>query len=230
MLIAGAAVVASVFLGVTQGQASVTAQGDTSWTVYHGDPSGTGVSSALKSVVTAKRAWASPVVSGEIYGEPLVEGSDVFVATESDTVYALSSSRGSVVWSRHLATAVPSTDLPCGNIAPTVGITGTPVIDPSRSEIFVVADELVGGHPEHFLVGLSTKTGDIELRQRVDPPGSDPAALLQRTGLNLDGGRVVFAMGGNYGDCATYRGRVISVEEGGSRPTIFTVDNRAGDS
>jgi len=72
----------------------------------------------------------------------------------------------------------------------------------------------VGGHPEHFLVGLSTKTGDIELRQRVDPPGSDPAALLQRTGLNLDGGRVVFAMGGNYGDCATYRGRVISVEEG----------------
>jgi len=59
MLIAGAAVVASVFLGVTQGQASATAQGDTSWTVYHGDPSGTGVSSALKSVVTAKRAWAS---------------------------------------------------------------------------------------------------------------------------------------------------------------------------
>jgi outer membrane protein assembly factor BamB len=37
-------------------------------------------------------------------------------------------------------------------------------------------------------------------------------------------------MGGNYGDCATYRGRVISVEEGGSRPTIFTVDTRAGDS
>ena len=230
MLIAGAAVLTSFFLGVTQGQASVTSQGDTSWTVYHEDPSGTGVSSALKSVVTAKRAWTSPVLSGQIYGEPLVYAGDVFVATENDTVYALTSSRGSVVWSRHLARAVPSSDLPCGNISPTVGITGTPVIDPSRDEIFVVADELVRGYPEHFLVGLGTKTGAIELRERVDPSGSVPQALLQRTGLNLDGGRVVFGMGGNYGDCATYRGRVISVKESGSRPAIFTVDNRAGDS
>ena len=135
-----------------------------------------------------------------------------------------------MVWTRHLATPVPSTDLPCGNISPTVGITGTPVIDPSRDEIFVVADELVRGYPEHFLVGLSTKTGAITLRERVDPPGSAPAALLQRTGLNLVDGRVVFGMGGNYGDCATYRGRVISVKEGGSTPAIFTVDDRAGDS
>jgi outer membrane protein assembly factor BamB len=230
MLVAGAAVLTSIFLGVTQGQASATSQGDTSWTVYHGNPSGTGVSSALKSVVTAKRAWTSPILRGEIYGEPLVFSGDVFVATENNTVYALTSSRGSVVWSRHLAPAVPSSDLPCGNISPTVGITGTPVIDPTRNEIFVVADELVRGYPEHFLVGLSTKTGAIELSERVDPSGSAPAALLQRTGLNLDGGRVVFGMGGNYGDCATYRGRVVSVKEGGSRPAIFTVDNRAGDS
>jgi outer membrane protein assembly factor BamB len=111
-----------------------------------------------------------------------------------------------------------------------VGITGTPVIDPARREIFVVTDELKNGRPEHFLVGLSTTTGAVELRQRVDPTGSDPAALLQRTGLNLVGGRVVFGMGGNYGDCATYRGRVISVLEGGSGPAIFTVDNQAGNS
>jgi hypothetical protein len=32
----------------------------------------------------------------------------------------------------------------CGDILPTVGITGTPVIDTARSEIFVVADE--AGH------------------------------------------------------------------------------------
>ena len=42
----------------------------------------------------------------------------------------------------------------------------------------------------------------------VDPPGADTAALLQRTGLTLAGGRVVFGFGGNDGDCATYRGRV----------------------
>src|SRR5665213_1569616 len=121
-------------------------------------------------------------------------------------------------------------DLPCGNISPDVGITGTPVIDASRHEIFVVADEFKDGSPEHFLVGLSTKTGAVELSERVDPTGSSPQALLQRTGLNLDDGRVVFGFGGNYGDCASYRGRVVSVKVGGSTPSIFTVDNQSGNS
>ncbi len=209
---------------------ATAASSDTSWTVYHGDAAGTGVSTAFRSVDTAARAWVSPALDGQIYGEPLVYGSDVYVATENDTVYALNATRGSVVWSRHFANPVPSSDLPCGNIAPTVGITGTPVIDPSRNEIFVVADELVNGGPEHFLEGLNTKNGAIKLRERVDPPGSVPAALLQRTGLNLVDGRVVFGMGGNDGDCATYRGRVISVKESGSTPAIFTVDNHPGDS
>ncbi len=226
---AGTAIVASVFFGVTQVHAT-TSSGDTSWTVYHGNALSTGVSSALTSVDTARRAWTSPVLSGEIYSEPLVYSGDVFVATEDDVVYALNSTHGSVVWSRHLASAVPSTDLPCGNISPTEGVTGTPVIDPSRNEIFVVADQIVSGYPEHWLYGLSTKTGHIELRERVDPSGSVPQALLQRTGLNLDHGRVVFGMGGNYGDCATYRGRVLSVKETGSKPAIFTVDNQAGNS
>src|ERR1700722_12494632 len=206
------------------------ATADSSWTVYHGNALSTGVSTALSSVSLARRAWTSPALSGQVYGEPLVFGADVYVATENDVVYALSAKTGRVVWSRHLASAVPNSKLPCGDIGPVVGITGTPVIDPSRSEIFVVADELINGGPEHFLEGLSTKNGAIELRERVDPPGSAPAALLQRTGLNLVDGRVVFGMGGNDGDCATYRGRVISVKESGSSPDIFTVDSHAGDS
>ena len=225
-----AVVVASVLFGIGPVPVTAASPGGTSWTVYHGDAAGTGVSTTLTSVNTGQRAWTSPMLSGELYGEPLAFAGDVFVATENDTVYALSSLHGSVVWSRHLATAVPSSDLPCGNISPSVGITGTPVIDPARGEIFVVADELRNGHAEHFLVGLSTTTGQIEMRVRVDPRGSDPTALLQRTGLNLDSGRVVFGMGGNYGDCGTYRGRVVSVKESGSGPDFFTVDNRPGDS
>jgi outer membrane protein assembly factor BamB len=228
--LAAGALVISAIVSFAQERATAAPQGDSTWTVYHGDALGSGVSTVLRSVTTAKRAWTSPQLSGEIYGEPLVYSNDVFVATENDNVYALTSLHGSVVWTRHLATAVPSTDLPCGNISPTEGITGTPVIDPARNEIFVVADELVRGHPEHFLFGLSTMNGAVELRERVDPPGSTPAALLQRTGLNLVDGRVVFGMGGNYGDCATYRGRVISVKASGSKPAIFTVDNRPGDS
>jgi outer membrane protein assembly factor BamB len=215
---------------VLAGMPSVGAAGNTSWTVYHGDAAGTGTSTSLRSVDLTQRNWTSPLLDGQLYGEPLDFSNDVFVASENDTVYALSSSTGAVIWSRHLARPVPSSDLPCGDISPEVGITGTPVIDSARNEIFVVADELLNGHPHHRLVGLSTTSGKIELIRNVDPPGADPAALLQRTGLNLDEGRVVFAMGGNYGDCAAYRGRVVSVAETGSTPRFFTVDERAGDS
>ncbi len=202
-----------------------------SWTVYHGDPAGSGAAAPARGRVdTASPAWTSPALDGEIYGEPLVSAGRVYVATENDTVYALSAATGAVAWSRHLATPVPASSLPCGDIAPTVGITGTPVIDPARGEIFVVADEQVQGQPAHVLAGLSTSTGQVEMTRDVDPPGADTAALLQRTGLTLAGGRVVFGFGGNDGDCATYRGRVVAVPEAGGAPAMFTVDAKAGQS
>ena len=81
-----------------------------------------------------------------------------------------------------------------------------------------------------MLTGLSTSTGQVEMTRDVDPPGADTAALLQRTGLTLAGGRVVFGFGGNDGDCATYRGRVVAVPEAGGAPAMFTVDAKAGQS
>ncbi len=218
-------------MGTTRGTLpSSAAVPSTSWTIYHGDPTGSGVAASVSAVDTTTPAWTSPALDGQLYGEPLVSSGRVYVATENDTLYALSSSTGSVIWSTHLGTPVPAGDLPCGDITPTVGITGTPVIDESRSEIFVVADELVNGSPAHMLIGVSTATGTTEMTQDVDPSGADPAALLQRTGLTLDAGNVVFAMGGNYGDCASYRGRVVSVSETGGTPSFFTVDAAPGQS
>ena len=81
-----------------------------------------------------------------------------------------------------------------------------------------------------MLAGLSRATGRVEMTTDVDPPGADTAALLQRTGLNLARGRVVFGFGGNDGDCATYRGRVVSVPETGGTPAMFTVDGKPGES
>jgi outer membrane protein assembly factor BamB len=201
-----------------------------SWLVYHQNLAGTGVAPSVTAVSTGTRAWTSPNLDGDIYGEPLVFAGRVYVATENDTVYALSSATGRVAWSRHLGRPVPAGSLPCGNIAPTVGITGTPVIDPSRSEIFVVADELVRGRPAHILAGLAAASGRIEMTRNVDPAGWNPAAMLQRTGLTLDAGRVVFGMGGNYGDCGSYRGRVEAVPEAGGALAVFSVDGGAGQS
>jgi outer membrane protein assembly factor BamB len=230
----GVATCAFVLLMFAGGGSALNAAGTSttasSWTVYHGNPQGTGVAPSVSSVILSSRAWTSPTLDGQLYGEPLVSGGRIFVATENDTVYALSVTTGGVLWSAHLGTAVPSSALPCGNISPTVGITGTPVVDAARSEVFVVADELVDQHPAHELVGLDAATGKVELTQVVDPPGSTPAALLQRTGLALDADRVVFGFGGNYGDCSTYHGWVISVPAAGGVAEEYEVASRASQS
>jgi len=204
--------------------------GTPSWTVYHDGPQGRGVAAGVGSVDTAARAWTSPTLNGQLYGEPLVLGDRVYVATENDTVYALSAATGAVVWSTQLGTTVPaSTHLLCSNILPNVGITGTPVIDPARHEIFVVADELKNGKPAHMLTGLNTTTGQVELSEDVDPPGQPPANLLQRTGLTLDHGHVIFGFGGNAEMCGFYRGRLASVPESGGTPHFFTTAVEPGD-
>ena len=152
----------SLFLSLPVGRGAVGAtlppgslDGSGGWTVYHQDPAGRGVAPTVTSVDTSSPVWTSPTLDGQLYGEPLVSGARVYVATENDTVYALSAATGAVEWSTHLARPVPSNELPCGDIQPTVGITGTPVIDPVRGEIFAVADELVNGVPAHVLVGLA---------------------------------------------------------------------------
>jgi hypothetical protein len=89
---------------------------------------------------------------------------------------------------------------------------------------------MVGQRPAHELVGLDALTGKVELAQDVDPPGSAPPALLQRTGLALDAGRVVFGFGGNFGDCSTYHGWVVSVPEAGGAAEDYAVDSGAGQS
>ena len=226
-LFAGGPAVASAAgaVGAVGGTAHIDAT--TSWTVYHGNALGTGVDPSGVTFSPPNPAWTSPVLDGQVYGEPLEATGRVYVATENDTVYALAADTGAVLWSTHLGTPVPSNpgeDLPCGDIQPTVGITGTPVIDTSRSEIFVVADELVDGVPAHELVGLDLYTGTSELVQDVDPPDptdNPPANLLQRTGLNLTAGHVVFGFGGNSGDCNPYHGWIVSVPEGGGTPGYY---------
>ena len=202
--------------------------GAPAWTVYHDGPAGRGVAPGVGSVDTATRAWTSPALNGQLYGEPMVLGNRVYVATENDIVYALSAATGTVAWSANLGTPVPASRLPCSNIDPVVGITGTPVIDPARHEIFVVADELKNGTPAHMLTGLNTATGQVELSEDVDPPGQLPANLLQRTGLTLDEGHVYFGFGGNAEDCGPYKGRLVGVPLSGGKPHFFTTDTGRG--
>ncbi len=220
----------------TPAQASPSVVGASDWTTFDHDQLRTGVDSSGDSFTPSTPAWTSPTFDGQLYGQPLVYGGRVFAATENDTVYALAADSGQVLWSSHLGTPFTKASVPglCGNITPTVGITGTPVIDPSRSEIFVVATEAasLNGSPNaaHHLIGLSTYTGLVMLDEVIDPAGTNPAYQLQRVSLGLTQGRVIAGFGGNSGDCGPYHGQVVSAPEDGSTSSVFTVANQTGDS
>jgi outer membrane protein assembly factor BamB len=207
------------------------------WNTYHGDAEATGVDAALTKILPSRKAWTSRVLDGQLFGEPLVADGRVVAATENNTVYALSAKTGKILWSHHLATAVPSSDLPCGDISPEVGITGTPVIDLARHEIFVDADTLIKGpaassgvEASHRLFGLDLFTGKVELKQQAMPnAGEDQLAQLQRPGLALDNGNVVIAYGQNTGDCpgpnGPAHGYVVSIPETGGTLHYFQISS-----
>jgi outer membrane protein assembly factor BamB len=208
---------------------------ESNWTTYHGNAEATGVPEAQPKLRPARKAWTSSPLDGQLYGEPLVADGRVVAATENNTVYVMAARSGRILWSRHLAKPVPSGDLPCGDISPTVGITGTPVIDLQRNEIFVDADTLISGpsashgvEASHRLFGLNLLTGKVELNELAMPnTGEDQLAQLQRPGLALDDGFVVIAYGQNTGDCpgpnGPAHGFVVSIPEQGGALHYFQI-------
>ncbi len=197
--------------------------GAVSWTTYHHDAERSGVDPDGTSPLTPTLSWQSPDLGAPIWGQPLVLGGRVYVTTVGDGVYALDASTGAVVWHASAGTPVPKSALPCGDIEPTVGIVGTPVIDQAAGVLYAVADTWNGSAAQHVLEGFRLSDGTRVLSTAVDPPGADPKAILQRTALNLDGSNVVFGYGGNDGDCSTYRGAVVSVPESGAPASFWQV-------
>jgi outer membrane protein assembly factor BamB len=213
-------------LAATLASFTTAALGAPAWTTYRHDALRSGVDPDSTSPLPPTRAWQTAALDGKIFGEPLVYGSLVYVATENDTVYALNSATGAVAWQQHLATAVPSGQLSCGDISPTVGITSTPVIDPATGGIYVVANTWNGSAIQHKLFGLSLASGTLLPGSPavVDPPGSTPRDQLQRAALALDAGKVIIGYGGNAGDCGSYHGWLVAAPEAGGPQPTFEVD------
>ena len=85
-------------------------------------------------------------------GTPGTYDSVVFVATENDSLYAINAANGAILWQRTFldttnpndylpgatsVSTVSSDDMSSSDIYPEIGITGTPVIDPSTNIIYV---------------------------------------------------------------------------------------------
>jgi len=194
------------------------------WTTYHGNLARTGIDTTSPPLGQVHRTWTRQL-DAPVYGEPLAVGKRVYVATENNTVYALNAGNGKIAWKRHLGSPVDATTLPCGNITPITGITGTPAI--SQGRLYVVA--FLSGY-RHVLFALRLRGGKVQFRRPVDAPGSDPRVHQQRSAMSISKGRVYVPFGGLAGDCGAYKGRVVSVRtQGQARQRTFTVGvNRQG--
>ena len=161
-------------------------------------------------------------ISGNVYAQPLyIEGGPsgpmIIAVTESNNVYALNATTGTVIWQRNLGPAVTS-GLPCGNINP-LGITGTPVVDLASRSLFL--DAMIDGvTKKHFIYSLNVDTGatnagwPVDVNATATYNGISFTSLVQneRGGLALVNGRVYVSYSGHAGDCGTYRGWVVGVD------------------
>jgi len=163
-------------------------------------------------------------ISGNVYAQPLyIEGSPngpmIIAVTESNNVYGLDATTGTVIWQRtDIGPSVPSSGLPCSNIDP-VGITGTPVVDLASRRLFF--DALINGTTmKHFIYSLNVDTGEttpgwpVDVNATATYNGMTFESRIQeeRGGLALVNGIVYVPYSGYSGDCETYHGWVVGVD------------------
>jgi len=163
-------------------------------------------------------------ISGNVYAQPLyIEGGPngpmIIAVTESNNVYALDATTGTVIWQRSdIGPSVPSSSLPCSNINP-VGITGTPVVDLASRLLFF--DALINGATiKHFIYSLDVDTGETNLGWPVDVNATanyngmtfESRIQEERGALALVDGIVYVSYSGYSGDCETYHGWVVGVD------------------
>jgi hypothetical protein len=148
-------------------------------------------------------------VDAQVYAQPLylpnltINGSQynvLFVATENDTVYAFDADGGSQspLWSQHLDTPLQINDEE--GIKPLLGITSTPVIDPTTGTIYILTDGNGSGGQRYLLHALDVTTGNEKFGGPVNVTGTVPgtgydsnngqitleSSCYQRNGLALD--------------------------------------------
>lgn len=164
----------------------------------------------------------STQLDGQIYAQPLSVNGTLVVTSETDKVYGLDPVNGTVKWTRDMGPTWPSSAINCGDLAPNVGSTSTPVYDPATNAVYLttkVADGADLQHPHWYMHAVDPASGaekpgwpvTIAGAPSNDPSGAfDPYRQMQRPGLLLMDG-VVYAGFGSHCDFGPYRGYVVGV-------------------
>ncbi len=177
-------------------------------------------------------------VDGQIYAQPLVASrieipgkgirDVVYVATMKNNVYAFdadSANEDGPLWKLNLGTPVPYQWIPSNlgsmidqyNIRPFIGITSTPVMDPAKEQMWVMAKTVHAlGGLRYELFRLDAKkgsilasSGSIGAGEGVDRLQAETA--LQRPALLLADG-MIYAAFGSHQDAGHYHGWLVAFD------------------
>ena len=180
----------------------------------------------LVSGGTFGQLW-STAVDGQVYAQPLLANGTVIVATENNKVYGLDPATGALRWpALELGTPWKAADISCGDLAPNIGVTATPVIDPSTNTAYMTHKTYVSGTSgpaRQYMDAIDITTGKEKAGFPVELAGAaqnapsqvfQPTRELQRPGLLLMNG-VVYAAFGSDCDAAPWQGWVMGVSTAG---------------
>jgi len=188
-------------------------------------PEASSITPQLVTGGTFGQLWSTPV-EGQVYAQPLLADGTLFVATEDDKVYGLNPTTGALKWSKNLGEPWQSADIGCGDLEPSIGVTATPVIDPSTGIAYLTHKTYVSGksgESRWYMDAISVTTGEEQPGFPVEIAGTaqneptqrfQPERELQRPGLLLLEG-VVYAGFGSDCDDDPYQGWVFGVSTAG---------------
>ena len=175
-------------------------------------------------------------VDGAVYAQPLVWNGVLLVATETNWLVAMDAISGDILWSRNLGSAWDPAPLGCHDLAPTIGVTGTPVIDSNSGTAYLFSsleDSDGSGAAVWLAHGIEISTGDERPGFPVKVEGAatnepaqvfDPTMELQRTGLLLMDG-VVYAGFAGHCDIPPFTGWIVGVTTDGRVGTLWTTES-----
>jgi hypothetical protein len=185
---------------------------------HHNDNLRTGQNNSEAALTTGNvnpsqfgKLFSQPV-DGYVYAEPLwvpsvnISGKGfhnvVYVATEHDSVYAFDADQplGGPLWQTSFInpsagiTTVPRSDIEIGNdLIPEAGITSTPVIDPGRGVLYVVArTKEVSGSTTNYVHRLHA----LDIASGNEMPGSPVLITASVLGMGYDNHNGVVSFGG----------------------------------
>ncbi|HEU5220005.1 MAG TPA: hypothetical protein VFU23_15195, partial [Gemmatimonadales bacterium] len=175
-------------------------------------------------------------LDGQIYAQPLLANGVVLVVTETNHIYTLDPVTGAILFQRALEVPWNPADIGCGDLAPWVGITGTPVIDtrdPATVTAYCVTTTYVAGtsgpsaawmHAVDVPTLAERPNFPVRIQGQADNQTGvtfDSKFQVQRAGM-LMLGDTVYATFGAHCDIEPFQGWVVGVSSAGATRVMWS--------